>query len=503
MDYSMLLASGGHLLTLWPFLSLLAGVTLGLVVGSIPGLNDTITLAVLVPITFAMPSDIAFPLLVGVYCSACFGGSFPAILLKIPGTASSVLTAIDGYAMTQKGQAGRALGIATYSSFIGGIVSSLVLIFFAPVLSQYALQFGPAEYFSLCILGLSTVVGMASGNALKNAFSCLAGLLVAMVGISPEAGFPRFTFGSFWLFDGFPLTPMLIGMFGLSVVFELMSQQVASGKQDFSQSVPVRFSDMILPVSLIRRLLPTWVSSCTLGNLVGVLPGAGMLVAIYMSYDRVRRRFGDKCGQGLPEGIAAPETANNSVVASSMVPLLSLGIPGNSTSALFLGALLIQGLRPGPALFADSPEVAYLIVVAFLLANLLMFPIGLCLARSAPNLIRAIPRSLLTAAIAVLCFAGAFAVGNSVFGVIVALLFGFVGFFFNRLNVPISPFILAVVLAPVIERAYFQSMALSGGSMTFFLTQPLSLAMLIFTALFLAWPLLKRSLKRRGVQRYG
>lgn len=496
MDYAALFSAGLHIFSLWPLLSLLAGVTLGLVVGSIPGLNDTITLAVLVPITFAMPSDIAFPLLVGVYCSACFGGAFPAILLKIPGTASSVLTAVDGHAMVQKGQAGLALGIATYSSAFAGVISALVLMFFAPVLAEYALNFGPAEYFSLSILGLSTVIGMAAGNAMKSALSCLLGLLVAMIGMSPESGFPRFTFGSFWLFDGLPLTPILIGLFGLSVVFEMMAKPAHETAHAAASKTPIRFADMLLSGQMIKRLMPTWLSAAALGNLVGILPGAGMLVAIYMAYERVRRRFGTQCGQGLPEGVAAPEAANNSVVASSMVPLLSLGIPGNSTSALFLGALLIQGLRPGPSLFNDSPDVAYLIVGSFLVANILMFPIGLLLARLVPNLINQIPQSLLAAAIACLCFTGAFAISNSLFGILVALAFGLLGFLFNRMHVPLSPFILALVLAPVIERAYFQSMSISGGSISYFFTQPLSLTMLIFTILFMLWPLYKRLHRR-------
>lgn len=501
MDYAALLQAGLHAISLWPLLSLLAGVTLGLIVGSIPGLNDTITLAVLVPVTFAMPSDIAFPLLVGVYCSACFGGAFPAILLKIPGTASSVLTAIDGYAMTQRGEAGRALGIATYSSAFAGVISALVLLFFAPLLARYALQFGPAEYFSLSVLGLSTVIGMGAGNAMKSALSCLLGLLVAMIGMSPESGFPRFTFGNFWLFEGLPLTPILIGLFGLSVVIEMLIAKPGDEVASASRQSPIRFTDMLLPWGLIRRLLPTWLSATALGNLVGILPGAGMLVAIYMAYERVRRRFGERCGQGLPEGIAAPEAANNSVVSSSMVPLLSLGIPGNSTSALFLGALLIQGLRPGPGLFSNSPDVAYLIVICFVIANLLMFPVGLLLARIVPNLIRAVPQPLLTAAIAGLCFTGAFAIGNSVFGILVALAFGVIGFGFNRMQVPLSPFILALVLAPVIERAFFQSMSLSQGSPSYFFTQPLSATMLLFTLGFLLWPLGKRYVLQRRTAR--
>ncbi|MFD0387102.1 tripartite tricarboxylate transporter permease [Tistrella bauzanensis] len=446
---------------------LVFGVLIGLVVGAMPGLNDSITLAVLVPITFAMPGDYAFPLLVGIYCAACFGGSFPAILLKIPGTASSVVTAIDGNAMARKGLAGQALGIATYSSVFGGITSALVLLLCAPFLAEQALRFGPPEYFALALLGLSTVIGMATGNAVRSTIACALGLLIATIGFSPQSGYARFTYDEPWLYDGLPLVPMLIGLFGVASLLEMAEEawlrRRGPGVAEARQAVAsVRFRDLLLPMSMIRRLLPVWVQSSAIGNVIGILPGAGMLMAIYVAYGRVARRFGAEAGQGLPEGVAAPEAANNAVVASSMVPLLSLGIPGNSTSALFLGALLIQGLRPGPSLFTDSPDIAYLIVVAFVVANILMFPLGLLMARAVPGMVARIPQGMLGAAVALLCIAGAYSVANSTFGVVVALGFGVAGYLLNKLNVPLSPLILGVVLEPVIERSLYQSLSLSG-----------------------------------------
>src|SRR6056297_1260884 len=345
------------------FAFLFFGVTLGLVVGSLPGMNDTITLAVLIPVTFSMDPRHAFALLVGVYCSACYGGSIPAILLKIPGTASSVVTTIDGYPMAQRGEAGQALGISTTSSVFGGLMSSLILMFLAPVLASYALKFGPPEYFALSILGLSTVAGMSGNKMLKSLIVCAIGIMIATIGMSSQTGFPRFYFGNPYLLEGIPFVPMLIGLFGVTSVLEV-AESIDSDLIDAVKDRAIPKIQKILPNrQMVKRLLPTWIKSAGIGNVIGVIPGAGMIMAIYFAYDQAVRSNKDKeFGTGVPEGIAAPEAANNAVVASSMVPLLSLGVPGNSTSALFLGALMIQGLRPGPSLFQNSPDIAYLII---------------------------------------------------------------------------------------------------------------------------------------------
>ncbi len=485
------------------FSFLLGGVVVGLLVGSIPGLNDSITLAVLIPVTFAMEPDYAFPLLVGVYCSACYGGSIPAILLKIPGTASSVVTTLDGYAMTQKGEAGQALGISTTSSVFGGITSSIVLLFFAPVLASYALKFGPPEYFALSLLGLSTVAGMSGDNMLKSLIVCLTGLLIATVGISPLTGFPRFTFDCPHLFDGVPFIPMLIGLFGVTSVLELAESIGATrlDEKEKSRSGVPNISRILPSWSMVRRLLPTWGISAGIGNILGIIPGAGMLMAIYVAYDQAVRRNKDKnFGEGVPEGVAAPEAANNAVVASSMVPLLSLGVPGNSTSALFLGALLIQGLRPGPSLFRDAPDIAYLIVVCFLAANLLMGPLGILLGRTISRLIFRLPRALLGGAISVLCLTGSFAVGNSVFNVWVAIGFGVLGYIFNKCKMPHSPLILAVVLGSMMERGLYQSLTLSHGSLAIFVERPISFVLILAALFFIFSPLVKSFYKKRKMR---
>ena len=465
------------------FLMLAFGVLLGLVVGAIPGLNDTITLAVLVPVTFSMHPDYAFALLVGVYCSACYGGSIPAILLKIPGTASSVVTTMDGYPMAQNGQAGLALGISTISSVAGGVISSLVLMFFAPVLAGYALRFGPPEYFALAVLGLSTVAGMSGKNVLKNLIVCVLGLLLSSIGTSPQTGYARFTMDLYTLYEGIPLVPMLIGLFGISSVFHMIEKITRESSAD-AYTLPA-IGRTMPSMSLLLALCPLILVSSAIGTIVGVIPGAGMLMAIYLAYDYARARYKNlPFGTGVPHGVAAPEAANNAVVAGSMVPLLALGVPGNSTSALFLGALMIQGLRPGPALFSEHPDIAYFIIVAFFVANIIMGPLGLMLGRAIAKVIFKVSQVLMAGVIVLLCVTGSYSVGNSVEYIWVAIVFGVLGYIMDKVHLPQAPLVLALILGPMMETGFEQSLVLSGNSYMIFLTSPISLIMLIIAFIF-------------------
>lgn len=475
-------------------LALFFGVSVGLIVGALPGLNDNITLAVLIPVTFGMEPHIGMMILVGIYCSACYGGSIPAILLKIPGTASSIVTTLDGHPMTLKGEAGKALGISTTSSVFGGLMSSLVLMFIAPFLAHQALKFGPPEYFALAILGISTVAGMAGKSLLKNLIAGAIGLFIAMIGMAPQTGFPRFYFGNNYILEGIPFVPMLIGLFGITSVFELAEH---ISKEKTVKYILPKVTKIMPTKKMIKRLLPTWVTSGAIGNVIGIIPGAGMLMAIYLSYDVAKRRNKDKeFGTGVPEGVASAEAANNAVVASSMVPLLSLGIPGNSASALFIGALMIQGLRPGPALFVDHPNIAYSIIVGFFVANLFMGPLGILISKFLATYILRIPRQILSGVIVALCATGAFAISNSIFNVWVMIIFGLIGYIFNKLSIPHSPLILTLVLGAMMERNYLQSMVLSKGSWLIFMQRPLSAALLIISLFFFATPFISKLLKK-------
>lgn len=481
-------------------LALLAGVLVGLVVGSLPGLNDSITMAVLIPVTFGMEPNIAICLLIGIYCASACGGSIPSILLKIPGTASAMVTAYDGYPMAQQGKSGEALGIAISSSTFGGITSAIVLLFLSPFLAAQALKFGPPEYFMLALLGMSTVIGMAGDNIMKNIMAMAVGLLFSCIGMSPQTGLARFTFGNVGLMDGISLVPMLIGLFGITSILEMIEsyEPVKVTKEEVKEKYEL-VKVCVPNWEMSKRLLPVWAQSAFIGNVIGIIPGAGMVMAIFMAYDQASRmRPKLKFGTGVPEGIAAPEAANNAVVASSMVPLLSLGVPGNSTSSLFLGALTIQGLRTGPSLFRDYPDMAYLIILGFLFANVVMFPISLAYCRFFASAVLKLRREILSGVVLVLCVTGAFAVSNNIFNIYVMLFFGFIGYTFNKYKIPQSPLILATILGSMMESNWTQSMVFADGSLSVFVTRPLSLALLIMSVIFISMPLVKRLKARKA-----
>ena len=489
---------------------LTAGLFAGLIIGSIPGINDNIAFAVFIPFSFALPATEALALMVGVYCAAASGGAIPAIMIKVPGTASALLTAVDGNAMARDNQAGKALSIAITSSVIGGTACSLVLLFFAPLLADVALLFGFVETFALTVLGLSSVVGLLSGNVLKGLASALIGLLVSTVGFSLTTGYPRYTFDNVNLIEGVPFVPLLVGLFGIASVLELLVD-IHRERRDTGRATALpSIGSMRLGRKLLKRLLPVWGTSATIGNVIGMLPGAGMLMAIYLSYDQAARRFrrrfagraGEKnWGEGAPEGIAAPEAANNAVTASSMVPLLSLGIPGNSTSALFIGALGIQGMVPGPLLFADHADVAWMIIVAFLVANLLMWPIAWLVIRTVSRTVFSIRKEVLVGVISLLCVLGAYADGANAFNVWVALVSGGVAFLMKMAGIPLGPAILGLVLGGQMESALFNSLAVSGGSWLVFVEfgeHPISAVMMFVALLMWVVPVVGR-LRGRAV----
>ena len=489
---------------------LLIGVIAGMIVGSIPGINDNIAFAVFIPFSFSMPPEQALALMVGVYCAAATGGAIPAIVIRVPGTASSLLTAEDGHAMARKGNAGRALSIALTSSVIGGLLSSVVLLFFAPSLAGVALKFGYVENFALAILGLSSVVGLLQGNIIKGAVSATLGLLVANVGFSPMTGFPRYTFDNVNLIEGIPFVPLLVGLFGIAAMLELLTDILRDRKTSTETARLPVIGSLRLPRALFARLLPVWGVSAAIGNVIGMLPGAGMLMAIFLAYDQAARRFrrrfaGQKAepewGDGAPEGIAAPEAANNAVTASSMVPLLSLGIPGNSTSALFIGALALHGMVPGPLLFSQHGSVAWMIIVAFLIANIILWPVAFAVIRTVSKSIFSIPKEALVGVIALLCLMGAYADGANTFNMWVALIAGLTAYALKLAGIPLAPCILGLVLGPQLEASLNNSLIISGGNWFVFIdpvSHPISAAMIFVSALLWSVPVIMKLRAKRS-----
>ena len=480
---------------------LVLGVIGGLIIGAIPGLNDNIAFAVFIPFAFSMETATAMALMVGVYCSACIGGSIPAIMVRVPGTASALLTCIDGNAMTHQGKGGQAVGIAISSSVFGGFSSALVLCFFAPILALFALRFGPVENVSLGIMGLASVVGLISGGLVKGCISAVIGLLISMVGFN--FGMERFTLGSVNLFDGVPLVPLLVGLFGITAVMELAEDVIRARRANRQIEQIPQIKDVIPSLAMVKRLLPTWVKCSVIGNVIGVIPGAGMLMAIYLGYDNASRTYkrkyandptAPKWGEGAPEGVAAPEAANNAVVASSMVPLLALGIPGNSVSALFIAALQVQGMTPGPLLFQRNIDIAWMIILAFVLANLIMGPISFFTVHGLSRLVYKLPKEILATAIVLLCLSGAYAINNDIASIWVALLFGVMGYTFRKMSIPLAPIILAVILGSKIESSFVNSMQITDGNLFVFfdpVNHPISVVLMLVAASFVVGPLIR------------
>lgn len=492
-----------HVLAPVNLLLLLAGTFLGIVVGALPGLNSSIAMGILIPLTYGMDPATALCILAGIYTGSTAGGSVSAILLEIPGTGAAVVTAFDGHRMQLQGRGGLALGISSVSSVFGGIIASIVLALCAPFIAAQALKFGPPEYLMLSVMGFASVIGMSTGRTSKNVMGILIGLLISMIGISPQGGLKRFCFGSNALLEGVPLVPMLIGLFGISAIIKTIAdtkplKKGAETVRDVKQAIQIvkmQYPDR----KMIRSFLPVWMQSTLIGNIVGAIPGAGMTVAIFMAYDQVKRSRPDlPFGSGVPEGVAAAECANNSVVGSSMIPLLALGVPGNAASALFLGALMIHGLRTGPKFFSESPTVAYTLIGAFLFASIALLPVMHVFVNYMATHVMRLRREPLNSLILILCVTGAFASGNNYTYIAFAVVFGVVGFLLKEWDIPFGPLILAVVLGNMLESYYIQSTVALRHNMLNLLNRPICVGLLVLTVIFLLMPVRKMIKERRA-----
>lgn len=492
-----------HVLAPVNLLLLLAGTFLGIIVGALPGLNSSIAMGILIPLTYGMDPATALCILAGIYTGSTAGGSVSAILLEIPGTGAAVVTAFDGHQMHLQGRGGLALGISSVSSVFGGIIASIVLALCAPFIAAQALKFGPPEYLMLSVMGFASVIGMSTGRTSKNVMGILIGLLISMIGISPQGGLKRFCFGSNALLEGVPLVPMLIGLFGISAIIKTIAdtkplKKGAETVRDVKQAIQIvkmQYPDR----KMIRSFLPVWMQSTLIGNIVGAIPGAGMTVAIFMAYDQVKRSRPDlPFGSGVPEGVAAAECANNSVVGSSMIPLLALGVPGNAASALFLGALMIHGLRTGPKFFSESPTVAYTLIGAFLFASIALLPVMHVFVNYMATHVMRLRREPLNSLILILCVTGAFASGNNYTYIAFAVVFGVVGFLLKEWDIPFGPLILAVVLGNMLESYYIQSTVALRHNMLNLLNRPICVGLLVLTVIFLLMPVRKMIKERRA-----
>ncbi len=473
-----------------PLLVITAGIMVGILAGAMPGISPAMGVALLVPFTYAMPADTALILLVAIYAATNYGGSITAITLNTPGTPSSSVTALDGYPLMRQGRAGLAMGLSLVASTSGGLIGSLILIFFSIPLARVALGFHPAEYFALALFGLTTVASLGGRAPVKAAAAVLFGLLLNTIGIDPISGVSRFTFGLPDLYDGFALIPVLIGLFAVSEVFHQIDQGELTGPQTFPPALvwprwreywAYRFG--ILRASLI-------------GTFIGIFPGAGSTIASFISYDVARRlsRTPERFGQGQPEGVVAAEAADSGSVGGALVPLLALGIPGSASTAVLIGAMMIHDLVPGPRLFETHAPLVYALFASLLVGNLVMLALGQWGSRLWVR-VTYVPKRLLYPLILAVSVVGSFAARMTFFDVWTCLGFGALGWLMRRHGYPVAPVILGLVLGKIAETE-FRRATIMGGYAVFF-QRPVTLGILLLALLAVVLPLARHLRVRR------
>jgi putative tricarboxylic transport membrane protein len=479
-------------------LAILAAGVFGIFVGAVPGLSATMAVALLVPVTFFMPPLPAIAAMVTVTAMAIYSGDIPGCLLRMPGTPASAAYVDESFAMTKKGQAEIALGAGLLCSVIGGLFGTLVLIFAAPTLAEFALRFSTFEYFWLVLLGLTCAIFIGSSSPVKGFLSLFIGLLVASIGMNNPAGLPRFTFGSSELLGGVSLIPVMVGMFAVSEVLRYAVNSTQRFQLAGSQSGNVfgqAWKTIIrYPASVLR--------GSTTGTLVGALPGAGADIAAYISYGMSRRfsKEKEKFGSGHPEGIIESSAANNGSLAGAWIPALVFGIPGDSITAIVIGVLYMKNLNPGPMIFINNPTAMYSVFIVFILANLLLLIMGLLAIRMAKNILR-VPRNVLMPLILLFCIVGAYSINNSLFDVGVMLVAGLMAWLMEENGFPIAPAILGLVLGRMLEENFISSMIKSDGNLLAFIERPVAGTLAAITLLIWIIPLLMRILRKKTVLR--
>jgi putative tricarboxylic transport membrane protein len=469
------------------------GVFVGTLIGVLPGVGPVATISMLLPATFKMSPVGAIIMLAGIYYGAMYGGSTTSILVNIPGEASSVITCLDGYQMARRGRAGPALGISAFGSFIAGTFAVVALTFLAPPLAAVALKFGPPEYFSLMLLGLTMIIYLAHGSMIKALMMACLGLLLSFVGLDYISGYERFTYGMATLEDGIGFVPVAMGIFGIGEVLFNIEESMGSReifKAKISHLLPnlQDWKDSAMPI----------LRGSVMGFFLGVLPGGGGVLSSFTSY-AVEKRFSknpQNFGQGAIEGVAGPESANNAGAGGQFIPLLTLGIPGNPVMALILGALLIYGLQPGPLLMTRNPDLFWGVIVSMYIGNLMLLVLNLPLIGVWVRVLR-VPYPILFPLILLFCLIGAYSIHNNIFDVLIMVIFGVVGYFMKKVHFEGAPLLLGMVLGLMMEDALRQSLIISGGSFLIFLNRPISAAFNVTAFILLALPAIRWFAGRR------
>ena len=478
----------------------LVGTIIGITVGALPGFTPTMGIAVLIPLTYTMKPASALVFLGAIYCGSMFGGSISAILINTPGTSAAAATAMDGHAMTLKGEAHGALVEASVASFWGGIISVLALIFLAPPLARFAFKFGPQERFMMALFGLTIIASLSTKDVLKGLMMGCVGLVVACIGMDPMLGSPRFTFKSTFLMGGITMIPTVIGLFSVSQIFATLKDPVKLA----DKGMIAQFREAKISWKDLVRYPVTYLRSAVIGIVVGIIPGTGGDVASYVSHN-VGRAFSkeEDFGHGAREGVACCEAANNAVTGGTLIPTLTLGVPGNATTAVLLSALTIQGLTPGYGLFTTERAVTYPFICALFIANLLMLIIGMFGAKHFAK-VTLTPKNILSAFVLALSIMGTYAVRGNVKDVVVMLIFGVIGYVLKLYKYNVVPIVLGLILGPIAEQGLSQALLLNGNSLSTtllsMLTRPICIVLLVLMIASICTPYIMDARKQRKAE---
>ncbi|PKN07162.1 MAG: hypothetical protein CVU73_12920 [Deltaproteobacteria bacterium HGW-Deltaproteobacteria-8] len=488
----------GHLIEPWNIILMVAGLTGGIIVGALPGLTATMGVALMVPATFAMNPTSGLIMLGAIYVGAIYGGSNSAVLICTPGTPSSVATTFDGWPMCKAGRADFGLYTSLVSSAFGGIIGTVGLLFLAAPLARFALNFGGPENFWLCLFGLSTIAVMSSDNMMKGVLSGAFGILISTVGLDPNAGIPRFTFGYYPLVQGIEVIPAMIGLFSFSQVLYL----IGSHKPFIAEFTPTKGAFMQVTRELATKCKVVLMRSSLIGTLVGMLPGAGGEIASIIAYNESKRwdKHPEKYGKGSIEGLASSESANNAVIGGALIPMLTLGIPGSAVAAVILGALMAKGIQPGFKVFTTTGDLAYAFIFSQFAVNLLMLPVGYLLAKVMAKLL-SIRLTFVAIAIVMLSVIGSYAIRNNMLDVWIVIIFGVIGYFASRVSLDTGAMALGIILGPMIEENLGKcvdiSKSLDGSVFDVFFASNITIILMLMTALSFVTPLIMNKRKKR------
>ncbi|SFM00564.1 tripartite tricarboxylate transporter permease [Salibacterium qingdaonense] len=472
------------------------GVVAGTLIGMMPGLGPISAIAIMIPITYNMDPAVALVLMAGVYYGAVFGGSTSSILLNAPGISGTVATTFDGYPMAQRGEAGKALAIAAISSFVGGTISVILLMLFAPVLSNIAIQFGPAEYFALMVLGLTAISSLADGSTIKALISAVTGIMAVTIGIDSQTGTTRFTFGNPNLLEGIDFLVVALGLFAIAEVCALIINRHESPERNGS------IGSLKLTKKDLKDMSGPMGRQSFLGFILGILPGSGATIGSFMGYISEKKiaKNPEEFGKGSVKGVAAPETANNAATSGAFVPLLSLGIPGSGTTAVLLGALLVLDIQPGPLLVQDQPALFWGVIISMYIGNVFLLILNLPLIPYIAKIL-AIPRPMLISMVIMFSMIGVYAISFNTFDLYLLLIFGAIGYIMRLFKFPAAPFILAFILGGMMEESFRQAMTISNNDITVFVTQPIAMSLLLIALLSFIVPIVQNTRRKKAEQK--